>query len=308
MASYIGTFRRKEVKYRLDATQVEHLMEAMAGHMEADEYGISDINSTYLDTAAHSIIARSMDKPLYKEKLRLRTYGEPGAAGQVFLELKKKFKGIVYKRRVGMTRGAAMAFLAGMPYEEACRLNPQPGVDPYTGQGMLSRTSIQIAREIDAFIKRNEPLHRAMLISCHRLAFRAARDDGGETAGAEPDVIDRELRVTFDLNIAFTQYMPVRDDLRPHEARIVESTRVRGPEELLEPGEAIVEIKAVGAYPLWLVEALNDCGAYPASFSKYGEAYKRCFGVDPNATGPLDRIAFGDAAASDGEIAYEEVI
>ena len=46
MASYIGTFRRKEVKYRLDATQVEHLMEAMAGHMEADEYGISDINST----------------------------------------------------------------------------------------------------------------------------------------------------------------------------------------------------------------------------------------------------------------------
>ena len=88
----------------------------------------------------------------------------------------------------------------------------------------------------------------------------------------------------------------------------MESTRVRGPEDLLEPGEAIVEIKAVGAYPLWLVEALNDCGAYPASFSKYGEAYKRCFGVDPDATGPLDRIAFGDSAGSDGRTAYEEVI
>ncbi|MGI6221347.1 MAG: VTC domain-containing protein [Coriobacteriales bacterium] len=276
MASYIGTFRRKEVKYRLSAEQVEHLMEAMAGHMEADEYGISDINSIYLDTAAHSIIARSMDKPLYKEKLRLCSYGTLGTSEQVFLELKKKFKGIVYKRRVGMSRGAAMAFLAGMPYEEACELNPLPGQDPHSGQGMLSRTSIQIAREIDAFIKRNEPMHRSMLIRCHRLAFRAAEAD---ESGVQDDVIDRELRITFDFNITFEQYAPMHGEQEPGSARIVESTRVRGPEELLEPGESIVEIKAVGAYPLWLVRALDECDAYPTSFSKYGEAYKRCHGA-----------------------------
>lgn len=39
-----------------------------------------------------------------------------------------------------------------------------------------------------------------------------------------------------------------------------------------------MEVKVPGAYPLWLVRALDDCGVYPTSFSKYGEAYLACEG------------------------------
>lgn len=45
----------------------------------------------------------SLEKPVYKEKLRLRSYGIPKAKDPVFLELKKKYKGIVYKRRIALS-------------------------------------------------------------------------------------------------------------------------------------------------------------------------------------------------------------
>ncbi|WP_417753728.1 VTC domain-containing protein [Slackia sp.] len=45
---------------------------------------------------------------------------------------------------------------------------------------------------------------------------------------------------------------------------------------LIGPEEVIMEIKVRGSYPKWLADVLAQCHAYPCSFSKYGEAYKRC--------------------------------
>lgn len=125
MASFTDTFERKEVKYRLNAKQHREVLDALAGRMAADEYGRTRITSLYFDTPTRDLIARSLEKPLYKEKLRLRWYGTPTSGERVYVEIKKKYDGIVYKRRVGCSLTAAYAYLMGrVPYENACVQNP----------------------------------------------------------------------------------------------------------------------------------------------------------------------------------------
>ena len=61
-----------------------------------------------------------------------------------------------------------------------------------------------------------------------------------------------------------------------------------------------MEVKVPGAYPLWLVRALDDCGAYPTSFSKYGEAYLACEGkAAPKAY--REQVAFDEAMRGEQE-------
>lgn len=98
MASFTDTFERKEVKYRLNAKQHREVLDALAGRMAADEYGRTRITSLYFDTPTRDLIARSLEKPLYKEKLRLRWYGTPTSGERVYVEIKKKYDGIVCER------------------------------------------------------------------------------------------------------------------------------------------------------------------------------------------------------------------
>lgn len=149
MTSYQEAFERKEVKYRLDAAQRHAMLTAIERRMAVDDYGTTSIASRYFDTPDRALIERSLGKPLYKEKLRVRSYGIPGEDDQVFVELKKKYQGIVYKRRVGCSYAATRAYMGGMPYEQACREFPLP--DPILAEASLSSRSLQIAREIDAF-------------------------------------------------------------------------------------------------------------------------------------------------------------
>lgn len=79
MAEYTGTFERKEVKYRLNPVQVRMIKQALGAYMAPDEYGQTSITSVYYDTRNRDMISRSLEKPAYKEKLRLRTYGPPEA-------------------------------------------------------------------------------------------------------------------------------------------------------------------------------------------------------------------------------------
>ncbi len=275
MCSYIGVFKRKESKYRMTSKQMESFMKLVSGHMALDQYGKTRIRSYYFDTPWHEIITRSLDKPLYKEKLRVREYGDASYDSRVFVELKKKYKGIVYKRRIGMSQMAARAFIDGTPYEQACEEHPLPchGDD-------ISQVNIQISREIQSFIGRYDQLAPAMLVEVDRQAYTEKPVDSDVQSGDSNDrnmaVVDRELRMTIDSNAVCT---PLDDDFREI-----------GPVRILNPDECLLEIKAVGSYPIWLVDALNTVGAYPASFSKYGEAYKLCV---------LSRLGTG-AKAMDG--------
>ena len=107
------TFERRELKYRITDAQRAALEAAFGARMVPDEHGESTICNIYYDTADYRLIRASLEKPAYKEKLRLRSYGVTEPGGKVFLELKKKYKGIVYKRRITLPEDAAGDFIAG---------------------------------------------------------------------------------------------------------------------------------------------------------------------------------------------------
>ena len=108
-ATYI--FKRIEKKYLLSETQYEALFQRIGAHLKPDEFGRSTVLSLYLDTPDHPIIRSSSEAVDYKEKLRLRSYGTAKVDSTVFLELKKKYGGVVYKRREAMTVKEAEIYL-----------------------------------------------------------------------------------------------------------------------------------------------------------------------------------------------------
>jgi len=161
----IMTFRRVEKKYRLTPTEKDELLTIIRPHLTPDAHGRNTICSLYLDTPDHLIIRNSIIAHTYKEKLRLRSYGTPTMEDHVFLEIKKKFKGVVYKRREVMTLQEAMDYI-------------ETGRKPCDSQ---------IMREIDYamhFYRQPKP---AMLIAYEREAY---------FDGENPN-----LRITFDTNV-----------------------------------------------------------------------------------------------------------
>lgn len=163
-------FERREEKFLLEEAQYRQLLCRLKDHLQPDAYGPSSVCSLYYDTPSHLLIRRSLEKPVYKEKLRLRSYGVPGKADTVFVELKKKYKGIVYKRRVGMSLREARAYL------HRTAPAPQPG---------------QITREIDWFLDFYPQLAPAMLLSYDRTAY-VGRDGSS-------------LRITFDSHLLWRE-------------------------------------------------------------------------------------------------------
>ncbi len=164
----ICRFERIETKYLITEEQRERLLSRTAGRVSADEYGKSRIANVYFDTPDHRIIRRSLEKPVYKEKLRLRSYGTPeGREATVFLELKKKYRGVVYKRREPMTYGEATDFLK----------HPVP--------------ETQIEREIARFLSFYPDIQPAMYLAYRREAFFGCFDPG--------------LRLTFDTDIRYRE-------------------------------------------------------------------------------------------------------
>lgn len=161
-----SVFKRREIKFMLTASQRTALEDAMRGHMQIDEYGESTICSLYYDTPDDLLIRRSLEKPVYKEKLRLRSYGPARPGGPIYVELKKKYDGIVYKRRISMPEDQASAWLAG-------RI-PCPD-------------DRQISREIDWVRQFYGSLAPSLYLAYDRAAYFC------------PD--DQDLRITMDRNI-----------------------------------------------------------------------------------------------------------
>ena len=121
--AYQHTFRRYELKYLITQSQKETILRHIAPYMHLDQYGRTTIQNIYFDTADYRLIRRSIEKPVYKEKLRVRRYGTEDTP--VFVELKKKYRQVVYKRRVAMPEQAAMDWLVRglQPFDDSqiCR-------------------------------------------------------------------------------------------------------------------------------------------------------------------------------------------
>lgn len=149
MSEYQGTFKRYEKKYLVTQQQYNALAKVFAARMVPDRFAESTISNIYYDTPDFRLIRRSLDRPAYKEKLRLRTYRTPGADTEAFVEIKKKYDHIVYKRRIAMTYSEAQAYLGG-------------GAAPEQSQ---------ISREIDWFLQFYQGIQPAMCICYDRLAL-----------------------------------------------------------------------------------------------------------------------------------------
>ena len=159
-------FERHEMKFLLNMQQRRFLENAIEGRMRPDEHGESTICNIYYDTPDFLLVRRSLERPIYKEKIRMRSYGPAYGEAEVFLELKKKYNGVVYKRRISLPLDQAESYMAGeieMPKDS------------------------QIAREIDWFCHYYKALFPAAHISYDRNAWF--------------DRLDPELRLTFDRNI-----------------------------------------------------------------------------------------------------------
>ena len=113
MAEPIVVMKRYERKYLLSAEQTDYLVKRLEGHMKLDQYGRTFIASLYYDTPNYQLIRASVEKPPFKEKIRLRSYGLATRESHVYLELKRKAYGIVYKRRVPSTIPLVEKFFAG---------------------------------------------------------------------------------------------------------------------------------------------------------------------------------------------------
>ncbi len=113
MAEPIVVMKRYELKYLLNGAQTDYLVKSLEGHMKLDQYGRTSIASLYYDTPNYQLIRASVEKPPFKEKIRLRSYGLATRESPVYLELKRKAYGIVYKRRVQSTLPLVDKFFAG---------------------------------------------------------------------------------------------------------------------------------------------------------------------------------------------------
>lgn len=160
-------FERTEKKYIITVKQRRELLKKISEHIKADEYGESTVCSLYFDTDDYRLIRSSIEKPVYKEKLRLRSYSTPKKDSNVFLELKKKYKGVVYKRRQTLDYTTAME---------------------YVNDKKLPNNS-QIMKEIDWAMHFYNGLKPKMFIAYDRTAFYSKTDFN--------------LRLTFDKNVRF---------------------------------------------------------------------------------------------------------
>ncbi|MCM1494684.1 MAG: polyphosphate polymerase domain-containing protein [Bacteroides sp.] len=237
-------FKRFEIKYRLEEEQYKILRQRIDSFLKEDCYGETDICNCYYDTPDFRLIRNSIEQSVYKEKLRLRSYDVPACnEAQVFLELKKKFQGVVYKRRENLSIQEAEAYL---------------------NHGQKPDWDSQILQEIDWVLHYYGHIGPAMYIAYRRLAMLEREADmmcGGQDFDMSPNG-NQNLRVTFDW------------DIRWRTEKVNLGAGIFGT-PLLSAGQRIMEIKTPGAIPKWLTDILDELKLYPVSFSKYGKAYEQ---------------------------------
>ena len=159
----INVMKRYELKYILNKEQLHYFKKNILSHMKVDKYGLTTISSLYYDTPNYNIISRSIEKPNYKEKIRLRSYGLASKDSKVYLEIKRKSESVVYKRRIVTKEDTANKF--------------------FVNEEELENS--QIAKELVAFKEKYVTLEPKYLIIYDRIAYY--QDDS-------------DVRITLDMN------------------------------------------------------------------------------------------------------------
>lgn len=219
----VKTFERLETKYLINEEQYKQILSNIKNEFVIDEHGNYSLYNVYFDTDNFDLIKKSLEKPIYKEKVRLRSYTIPSLESNVFLEIKKKYKGVVYKRRIDIKlKDFYEYFYTKKPTQET-----------------------QIMKELD-YVFKYYKLKPKVYLAYDRLAYYNKND--------------REFRITFDKKIRsrFNDLNLEKGDY--------------GKE--LKMSNYVMEVKVIGALPVWFTNTMSKLKIYPNSFSKYGEIYK----------------------------------
>ncbi len=184
--AYQTVFRRYEMKYMLTKEQKKRVLEAIAPYMLLDKYGRTTIRNIYFDTENYRLIRRSIEKPEYKEKLRIRSYDKATPDSDVFVELKKKYKHVVYKRRLPMTEKEAMDWVCGIRHCDA---------------------SSQISKEIDYFIGYYQGLRPSVFLSYEREAYYTIEKSDFRVT-FDDTILCRECDLSLESDVYGTPILP----------------------------------------------------------------------------------------------------
>lgn len=229
------TFDRIEKKYLIDAKQMKNILKAVEKNMQKSPYFKSEIFNIYFDTDNYDLIIKSIENPNFKQKFRARSYG---GYDKVFLEIKTKLKGdenrVGYKRRFLITHNDYLKFI-----------NNQKTALELAGEKIETDNDLQIAAEVDYLINYFN-LKPKILIYYDRKSY----------------IGKNSLRITFDENLGFRN-TDLNFRKKVHDKRYFSDRK-----------NIIMEVKASGVMPLWLVQVLSETKAYPARFSKIGKIYE----------------------------------
>lgn len=179
-------FKRYELKYLLTKEQKEKVLEAMEPYMTLDKYGRTTIRNIYFDTDSYRIIRRSIEKPAYKEKLRIRSYGQAKPDSTVFVELKKKYRQVVYKRRLSLPEQEAMEWVCNIHH---------------------CNKETQISREIDYFLEYYENLRPAVFLSYEREAYYS-KDKSDFRVTFDDTILCRQEDLSLESEVYGTPILP----------------------------------------------------------------------------------------------------
>lgn len=230
-------FDRIEKKYLLDKKQEIALQEIVKSHMVADNYHVSEVFNIYFDTENYDLIIKSIESPHFKQKLRARSYA---GYDKVFLEIKTKLKS--QDANVGYKR---RVLITHDDYQKF--ISGEKSAASLANKKIEQPTDLQIATEVDHLVNHFHLIPR-ILVYYERTSF----------------ISEHGLRITFDRNLSY------RTD---H----LDFTKTSSDQHYFSPPTTIMEIKAHGALPLWLVHALSENKAYPQKFSKIGHVYQKIY-------------------------------
>lgn len=184
--AYQDVFERYELKYFLSSSQKASLMREMKGRMVPDQYGRTTIRNIYYDTDSYRLIRDSLDHPVYKEKLRIRSYQRAEADDMVFVEIKKKYEDVVYKRRVAVPKSSAGNWIdlrKPLPFRS------------------------QITTEIDYFLKFYEGIEAKAFLSYEREAYSDGNDSGFRLT-LDENILARDTDLDLGEDIWGTSILP----------------------------------------------------------------------------------------------------
>ena len=229
-------FDRIEKKYLITSAEKKKILEIIKKHMKPDNYFESQVYNLYYDNENYDFINQSIDWTDFKEKVRARSYG---GYDRVFLEIKTKIRGkennVGYKRRVMITHSDLKKFV-----------KKKASIEELAKQVIETKNDIQIAKEIDYLITHFD-LSPKILVMYNRTSYRG----------------ENNLRITFDEKLKY------RDNNLELKSKKNDKIYFKDDRNI------IMEIKAGGALPLWLVHKMSELKVFPQRFSKIGKIYQK---------------------------------